>query len=221
MEDNIKSAFESVHMSEDCAEFILTEMNHRSAPVKYASFGFWRTVSVMATALALVMLIVVGNADAVEALTANFTKPTEPRYYSSEYYYVDIKKKDNSLSNALMIAVTVRDGRLYFVANGENIDITDAFSNDEPYEYFFMDDNGFMNYIAIGGEFGGTKESLKNVGYMYHMWYPDLNGDGIYNDGGAGGGRHHWNNETNDYFGWHIIAEETWKSFSHTPRDTE
>ena len=221
MEDKIKSAFENVRMSEACAESILTEMNQRSAPMQYASFGFWRTVSVVATALALVMLIVVGNADVVEAITANFTKPTTPRYYSTKYYSADVKKKEIDILGNIGLFVNVRDGRLYFVANDENIDITDQFSNDVPFEYFFMDQNGFLNYFAIGGEFGGTKESLDDVGYQYHIWYPDLNGDGIYNDGGGGGGRGHYNRETEDYYEWHKTANNNWRAIDFTQRETE
>ncbi len=221
MEDKIKSAFQDVHMDDACASRIEAEMRNRSVRVKNPSFRLWRTVSVMATALALIMLIVVGNADVVEAFTANFTKPTEPRYYTSKFYHVDVKKGEGHINDVFLMCVSVRDGRLYFVANDENIDVTEAFSDEVPFEYFFIDENGFLNYIALGGQFGGTKESLKKVGYHYYFWYPDLNSDGIYNDGGGGAGLGHWNRETEDYYEWYKIAEETWKAISFTQRETE
>ena len=42
------------------------------------------------------------------------------------------------------------DGRVYFIANGENIDITDKFSPEEPFTYIYTDGKLITHYIAIG-----------------------------------------------------------------------
>lgn len=45
----------------------------------------------------------------------------------------------------------VRDGRLYFIANGENIDITDLCSPEKAFVYAVTDKDGRVAYLAVGG----------------------------------------------------------------------
>ena len=47
--------------------------------------------------------------------------------------------------------VEVRDGRLYFIARSENIDITDLCSTEKVFLYTYSDEYGFLHYIGVGG----------------------------------------------------------------------
>jgi len=221
MEDEIKNAFDKLTMSDKCASAIEAEMQEKYTEVLNSSSSLWRRFSAAAAAIVLIMLIVVGNAEIVEAITANFTRPTKPGCYSSQYYDVDIDNGRDSIKVKKNLFLLVNEGRLYFTANGENIDITDKFSKEVPYEYTFIDDNGFLNYIAIGGVFDADHETLDGMGFDYHILYPDLNGDGIYNDGGSGSGQNHVDRETNDYFGWYEIAQKRFREITRSQRDTE
>lgn len=51
----------------------------------------------------------------------------------------------------LNVPAELRDGRLYFIANGENIDITDQISDTQAYTYSFSDEQGTY-YLVVGGK---------------------------------------------------------------------
>jgi len=57
----------------------------------------------------------------------------------------------------------VRDGRLYFIANGENLDITDLCSAEKAFVYAVADTDGRVAYLAVGG----TPEN-----YGQYSYYP-------------------------------------------------
>ena len=46
--------------------------------------------------------------------------------------------------------VSVEDGRLFFIVNGEHIDITDQVSETQPYLYQYTDEEGIVHYWIIG-----------------------------------------------------------------------
>ena len=48
--------------------------------------------------------------------------------------------------------VETRDGRLWFIANGEEIDITDQVSSETPYLHECLDADGQRHLFIIGGE---------------------------------------------------------------------
>lgn len=58
------------------------------------------------------------------------------------------------------------DGRLYFTANGEDIDITDLCSNETPYVHECVDADGQSHLFIIGGERGA-------IGWAECMVGPD------------------------------------------------
>lgn len=49
------------------------------------------------------------------------------------------------------VPAELRDGKLYFTANGENIDITDKISDTRAFTYSFSDEQGTY-YLIVGGE---------------------------------------------------------------------
>ena len=59
--------------------------------------------------------------------------------------------------------VELRDGRLYLVVNGEDIDITDECSYTEPYIYDCVGEDGLRHVFVIGGE-------LDAIGWSEFIW---------------------------------------------------
>lgn len=72
-----------------------------------------------------------------------------------------------------------RDGRLYFTANAENIDITDLCSEEESYVYVLQDNTGIWHYFIIGG-------TPDDWGYQIFVRDPENDFDGWVFGGGAG-----------------------------------
>ena len=50
------------------------------------------------------------------------------------------------------LAVSWEEGRLWFVAHGQRIDITDRIDEETPYLYTSEDEAGNRTYIVVGGE---------------------------------------------------------------------
>ena len=46
--------------------------------------------------------------------------------------------------------VSFEDGRMFFIVNGEHIDITDQVSETQPYLYRFTDEEGVTHYWVVG-----------------------------------------------------------------------
>lgn len=46
--------------------------------------------------------------------------------------------------------VRMEDGRMFFIVNGENTDITDTVTGDEPYTYSYQDTEGYTYIYIIG-----------------------------------------------------------------------
>lgn len=58
---------------------------------------------------------------------------------------------DRFQMNEMVAPVAYRNGKVYFKANGENIDITDEFSYVEPFIYSYKDNNAITHYWLVGG----------------------------------------------------------------------
>lgn len=94
----------------------------------------------------------------------------------------------------------VRNGRLYFIACDENIDITDKCSPDQVFLYTYTDDLGFLHYIGIGG----TPDSWGCSEVMFDTQNPDSPSGGWC--GGSGSG--HWDNLNDEPYGWYVQFKE-------------
>lgn len=217
MEDKLKAAFEKVRMRDECAESIEKLIQNGNAANFVVPNRFLRPITGLAAAVVLVLLIVFYNADAVQAITASFVKPIKPTVYESPYY-ICRGDKCESFVHMERDLVTVDDGRLIFIFNDEQIDITDQISDEDAYIYTFTDQNGFLNFVAIGGTLGEGKDALRHIGFMYYIWRPDRNGDGLYNDGAFGNGSGHWNNEKDDYFDWYVTAHNKTREITFSQR---
>lgn len=95
------------------------------------------------------------------------------------------------------------DGRVYFVSNGENLDITDLFSEDEPYTYIYTDSRLLTHYIAIGG----TPEHIGYLEMVQASW--DSSPGGFI----CGGSTNTWNSEAEARYGWETKAKEIFEPY--------
>ena len=98
----------------------------------------------------------------------------------------------------------VVDGRVIFRAYGVTMDITDQFSQEEPFTYIYTDSHYITHYIAIGG-------TVDNPGYLEMCkvcWETDMHEGNL---GGFNGNT--WNNETESYYGWEARAKEIFKPY--------
>lgn len=95
------------------------------------------------------------------------------------------------------------DGRVFFTANGEYLDITEEFSEEEPFTYIFTDRHFLIHYIAIGG----TAENPGHLEMVYTAWDSGLT------DFVSGGGINTWNKETEERYGWEQRAKEIFEPY--------
>ena len=61
--------------------------------------------------------------------------------------------------------VEIRDGRMFFIVNGENIDITDQVSQTKAFTYQYVDEQGVTHMWVVGM----NSEELENYGYAEYL----------------------------------------------------
>lgn len=186
MEQNIHDFFASETMPQTCADRIEEALrqprgSHRPIP---------RALSTFAAALALVLLL--SSVPAVRAgaqdLYEHFIHTIAPELASQvgeveEDHVVLINgfhaTKGNATGNDFDVWIyeeetvdfyEVRNDRLYFIANGENLDITDLCSGEKAFVYAVADNDGRIAYLAVGGVPGD---------YGQYFYYPQVS-DSLY-----------------------------------------
>lgn len=66
--------------------------------------------------------------------------------------------------------VEIRDGRMYFIVNGENIDITDQVSQTKAFTYQYVDNQGITHDWVVGL----NGEELEHYGYAEYLRSGDV-----------------------------------------------
>ncbi len=61
--------------------------------------------------------------------------------------------------------VEIRDGRMFFIVNGENIDITDQVSQTKAFTYQYVDNQGITHDWVVGL----NSENIENYGYAEYL----------------------------------------------------
>lgn len=93
-------------------------------------------------------------------------------------------------------------GRLYFVGNGEKIDITDEISLEEPYIYTYTDGENTKLALIVGRTSAGPYVDIGNsVGWMCYYWHDTV-------DNWVGGGGTHWSNWLDAEWPWLTMAKQ-------------
>lgn len=175
MEEQLIKAFDAIHMDEACEAAVrhaMSKKKSRRSPARYAL----RTA--VAVCLALILLVALNPtaAKAVEEIMES-VKAAFPwkagtvvlgeviTHYSDEQMELT---QGPAGSTATVRTDTPswlkeKDGRVYFLANLSNIDITDLFSAEEPFLYIYEKD-GITHYIAVGGDYD-PQVGLDSLGY--------------------------------------------------------
>lgn len=99
------------------------------------------------------------------------------------------------------------EGRLYFVGNGEDIDITEQISLEEPFTYAYLDSSGTVHYLAVGGVYDGAL-GIGESKMGWAEWTYDLTGGEGMELGWDGKSIGYWDNETDEEYAWHVKAKE-------------
>lgn len=188
MEKQIIEAFDRVKMSEECKKRISISLwQHQSSPhrIRYAPIA--------AAACLLLVVLVFSNPNTVQALqtviedieqavtSLFFPGSTVTEQHQFEDGNLVVEKgvtTENNKYNAVQYATgsipswlkTEADG-LYFVCNGERIEIGSLISEEVPFTYVYTDREGITHYILVGGTYVNEEDPLENVGWA--EWFQD------------------------------------------------
>ena len=94
------------------------------------------------------------------------------------------------------------NGRLYFMGNGEKLDITDSIAENAPYYYSYVDEYGLTHDMAVG--YSG---SIDNFGVYEFIWREE-NGEKTWN---LGTGRNFLDTKTGTCYPW---VETVWQDLN-------
>lgn len=200
MERNIREYFESETMPEDTVRRIEDSLR-RPRP---STAPLLRMAAVFAVVLLAVGLFL--STDLMEVCADMFDIEIHSQHHEESGKYGEVAPNvfvsyTGSISDdgtsptlgfttKLNIPAEVRDGRLYFIANGENIDITDLCSMDMAFIYAMQDKTGIIQYIFVGG-------TPENWGYGCVMYDP------VRDCWHGGDGHNHCGKESNwEAYGW-------------------
>lgn len=80
--------------------------------------------------------------------------------------YGTVIMSDGYDENGNPTIISLEDGRLWFVAGGQRVDVTDQVDEETPYVYTATDEEGNLHYIIVGGtpEDYGWFEGIKLPG---------------------------------------------------------
>lgn len=165
MTQKIKNAYDALFMDEACIQAIETAMARRVSVRNRRTFLRYA----LATCLALIVLLSLSNTSAV-AKAVNYVQKqlrdlaTEAGLIDAHSVYTtdgmtlvsgtDVHGKNTAgaYDGSVPDWLEERDGHLYFVGGGAELDISNSFSNDEPFIYTLETPKN-IRYIAVGGTY--------------------------------------------------------------------
>lgn len=222
MEQRLTEAFDALHMEERCMETIEAAMNTKSENRSFTR-PTWRRFAAVAACLVLVAACITVPAMArstniFEDFLAKmiddseFDEIEEVKHLSSNH--VVVKDKDGSTGSFSVAGpadfLEESDGRLYFTANGEHIDITDKISYEEPFIYIYTDEEQIIHYIAVGGVYDPDPAKTDHGWCEYFQNAPGTEPfNPLAEDGWiAGGGQNEIDCDAEKQYPWSVKALE-------------
>lgn len=171
MERKIYDFFEEEAMPEDCADRIEAALETAAAPKPRKVIPLRRTLTTAAILVCLSILTVSGISLAheggnlpVESITLSRLNGYKLLFGLETRSQEDLAAEEAEKAQAWALAkryseahltprnlVEVRDGRLYFIACDEDLDITDLCSTEKVFLYTYTDEYDFLHYIGVGG----------------------------------------------------------------------
>lgn len=197
MKKEIVDAFGEVKMPAACEQRIHRAIQEKRKPERKPV----HRLHPVAAALALVILMLSLSTEVRAAVNGLVVKYFFPDSDITIYEELD--------ENGEVIRITgvdteappfarIVNGRLYFLGNGQKIDITDQITEEAPYYYTYVDDYGLTHYMAVG--YSG---SIENFGI--YEFIREENGEWV-----TGTGRNFLSMETETRYPW---VELVWEEF--------
>ncbi|MDR2569319.1 MAG: hypothetical protein LBD23_03345 [Oscillospiraceae bacterium] len=170
MQSNYKQTFDAVNMSQETQKRIRSELSARFIENhKEDNIVSIKSRSTKKIITGLVAAVVVLSLTTVVAFA-----------YGSQIIellgggHIEIEKSGNSSSVSMTISeadpdpVEVKDGRVYFILDGSNKDITEYCTESTYYQYEYIAENGYHHVFIVGG-------SPDNLGWAEFIWSEDGN----------------------------------------------
>lgn len=222
MEQKLNQAFDALHMEECCMEKIEATMNTKSEN-RYSTRPAWNRIATAAACLVLIAACITvpamaGSMDIFDEFLAGMisrgelSEVEQVENFRSNFAAI---KDENGYAGTLSLAspadwLEESDGRLYFTANGEHIDITDKISYEEPFIYIYTDEEQIIHYIAVGGVYDPDPAKTDHGWCEY---FQDTPGSESYDpnagDGWIGGyGHNEIDCDTETNYPWSVKAME-------------
>lgn len=220
MENRLKKAFENLKMSDECAEKIRTSLCcPRSQRIHFAPIAIAASlllvIFVFTNSTAVTALETVG--ESIKAAVTELLIPDKPvtEEYKTENGNIIIQTTTNKEGKEEQHTaytsnpdepefLKVESDGLYFVGNGEHIEISSIISEDVPFTYIITHESGLREYIAIGGTYGVGDEGLDLVGWeAWHQKPPYEHNSWI-----GGYGKNIYDKETGEKCAWHYAAKD-------------
>ena len=148
--DKYKKAFSVLHASETNDWEALMEQKTKKKSGKTA-------VRLILVAAVICLMTVTVSADSVRQLFGWGGNMEITQYDDGAEVRIHTEK--------LTEPVEIRDGRMYFVVNGENIDITDQVSQTKAFTYSYEDTAGIIHDWVVGL----NGEGLESYGYAEYL----------------------------------------------------
>ena len=189
MKDQIRNMFEQITMPRDTEMRIRAAMDRRQ-PAK----SRWKPAVTAAAVLAMLLLISPQARAAVEGWVMKYVFPgSDLTIYQQTDPQGNVTGIMATVDTEAPAFAQVVDGRLYFLGNGENLDITDEIAEDNPFFYTYVDNYGLTHAMAVG--YSG---SIENYGIYEFIW-EDVDGQ---RDWVTGSGRNFLSSETEARYPW-------------------
>lgn len=184
MKEHVKAMFEQITMPQSTEDTIRKEMGtYRSRKNQGRT---WKNMTAAAAVLGLMLAVSPKARAAVEEWLI--------RYVFPESGITVYEERDGNGNPAGLIVVYdtetpafahVENDRLIFTGNGENLDITDQITEEEPYIYNYVDEYGLTHHMAVG-----YQGSIENFG-IYEFFREEKEGQQPWEGWGNGCGRNY------------------------------
>lgn len=171
MERKVIDFFDNEIMPDDCIRRIEETLEASTAPPRWKTLHLRRALTAAAILVCLSILTVSGiglsREDGnlpMESITLSRLNGYKLLFGLETRSQEDLAAEEAEKAQAWALAkryseahltpgnlVEVRDGRLYFIACDEDLDITDLCSTEKVFLYTYTDEYDFLHYIGVGG----------------------------------------------------------------------
>lgn len=203
MKEQVKDMFAEITMPEEIEEKIRVAMaQHRGK--KNTGKTIWKSLATAAAVLALVLVISPQARAVVEGWVLKYIFP------ESGITVFEEKDANGNVTGIMAVDTEappfarVENGRIYYIRNGEEWDITEKIKEDAPFYDIYVDDYGLTHYRAVA--YSG---SLENYG-IYEFFRMVEEGQGPREGWEGGTGRNFLDPETGTRYPWVDIIWEEW-----------